>query len=316
MCKSCLSVLLAALLLAFSACACADGLTPLDMNSTAIAPAPKDECYLSDNEYKDDSIHVELSEGKYAGVHYTMAHVTISDPSQLRTIPAAQVNNPKAEFSVFSDKAAPAVRMAQSANALIAINGDYITIPRICQIAMRQGQQIRNNGNGSFDLLVIDRNGDFGILPACTKEDYVEYYNRHADSMYQVFCFGPAIVLDGRSTIPKDYENGYIISWEQTQRTAIAQIGPLEYAVITSDGDAVFHKAGLDLHSFSLLCEGIGYRFGPEGFKIVYNLDGGNSAALVFKRRDENGNLTYQKLNVPERERDLADMICFVSLVP
>ena len=180
----------------------------------------------------------------------------------------------------------------------------------------RQGQQIRNNGNGSFDLLVIDRNGDFGILPACTKEDYVEYYNRHADSMYQVFCFGPAIVLDGRSTIPKDYENGYIISWEQTQRTAIAQIGPLEYAVITSDGDAVFHKAGLDLHSFSLLCEGIGYRFGPEGFKIVYNLDGGNSAALVFKRRDENGNLTYQKLNVPERERDLADMICFVSLVP
>lgn len=38
--------------------------------------------------------------------------------------------------------------------------------------------------------------------------------------------------------------------------------------------------------------------------------------ALVFKRRDENGNLTYQKLNVPERERDLADMICFVSLVP
>ena len=224
MCKSCLSVLLAALLLAFSACACADGLTPLDMNSTAIAPAPKDECYLSDNEYKDDSIHVELSEGKYAGVHYTMAHVTISDPSQLRTIPAAQVNNPKAEFSVFSDKAAPAVRMAQSANAVIAINGDYITIPRICQIAMRQGQQIRNNGNGSFDLLVIDRNGDFGILPACTKEDYVEYYNRHADSMYQVFCFGPAIVLDGRSTIPKDYENGYIISWEQTQRTAIAQI--------------------------------------------------------------------------------------------
>ena len=219
MCKSCLSVLLAALLLAFSACACADGLTPLDMNSTAIAPAPKDECYLSDNEYKDDSIHVELSEGKYAGVHYTMAHVTISDPSQLRTIPAAQVNNPKAEFSVFSDKAAPAVRMAQSANAVIAINGDYITIPRICQIAMRQGQQIRNNGNGSFDLLVIDRNGDFGILPACTKEDYVEYYNRHADSMYQVFCFGPAIVLDGRSTIPKDYENGYI-SGQRSPRSA------------------------------------------------------------------------------------------------
>ena len=311
-----LSALVAAFMLTTVGFTCAEGFAPLDMNSTAIAPAPKDECYLSDNEYKDDSIHVELSEGKYAGVHYTVAHVTIADPSQLRTVPAAQVNNPKAEFSVFSEQAAPAVRMAQAANAVIAINGDYVTIPRICQIAMRQGQQIRNNGNGNFDVLVIDRNGDFNILPACTKEDYVGYYNKHSDSMYQVFCFGPVIVKDGLSVMPKDYENGYIISWEQTQRTAIAQIGPLEYAVITSDGDAVFHKAGLDLYSFSLLCEGIGYRFGPEGFKIVYNLDGGNSAALVFKRRDENGNLAYQKLNVPERERDLADMICFVSLVP
>ena len=65
MCKSCLSVLLAALLLAFSACACAEGFTHLDMNSTAIAQAPKDECYLSDNEYKDDSISfLELKDDK------------------------------------------------------------------------------------------------------------------------------------------------------------------------------------------------------------------------------------------------------------
>ena len=53
----------------------------------------------------------------------------------------------------------------------------------------------------------------------------------------------------------------------------------------------------------------------PEGFKIAYNLDGGNSATLVFKRKNEEGQLVYQKLNMPERERGLADMICFVSLV-
>lgn len=316
MLKSRLSALLAAVLLLSSSAACAEGFTPLDMNSTAIAPAPKDECYLSDNEYKDDSIHVEISEGEYDGVHYTVAHVTISDPSQLRTIPAAQVNNPGAGFSAWSSNVAPAARMAQAANAVVAINGDFISISDMCQIALRQGQQIRNLGNGSFDVLVVDRNGDFTILPSCTKQDYAAYYETNADSLYQVFCFGPALVMDGKSAVPENYRNGYIISAKQTQRVAVAQIGPLEYAIITCDGDAMFYKFGLTLYSFSLLCEEIGTQFSPEGFKVAYNFDGGNSATLVFKRRDENGTLAYRKLNMPERERDLADMICFVSLVP
>ena len=316
MCKSCLSVLLAALLLTYSVCTCAEGFTPLDMNSTAIGPAPKDECYLSENEYKDDSIHVELSEGEYEGVHYTVAHVTIVDPSQLRTVPAAQVNNPDAGFSPWSNKTAAPVRMAQTANAVVAINGDFISITRICQIALRQGQQIRNMSKGIFDVLVIDKNGDFVILPTCTGRTYAEYYDAHADSMYQVFCFGPALVMDGKSIVSEDFLNEYFISSRLTQRVALAQIGPLEYAIITCDGDALTYKFGMDIHTFSLLCEEIGYKFSPDGFKVAYNLDGGNSATLIFKRRDENGNLVYQKLNMAERERGLADMICFVSLVP
>ena len=316
MCKSRLSVLLVALLLLFSFSACAEGFIPLDMNSTAIAPAPKDECYLSENEYKDDSIHVELTEGERDGVHYTVVHVTIVDPSQLRTVPAAQVNNPNAGFSPWSDKTAAPARMAQSANAVVAINGDFISSTKICQIALRQGQQIRNVSKGYFDVLVIDKNGDFTILPTCTRQAYAEYYDKNADSMYQVFCFGPALVMDGKSIVPENFRNGYFISAEPTQRVALAQIGPLEYAIVVCDGDVLTYRFGMNVYTFSLFCEEIGYRFSPDGFKVAYNLDGGNSATLVFKRRDENGDLVYQKLNMPERERGLADMICFVSLVP
>ena len=55
------ALLLAALLLFSFYSVSAEGLTPLDMYSTEIAPAPKDENYLSDHEYKDDSIHFSFS---------------------------------------------------------------------------------------------------------------------------------------------------------------------------------------------------------------------------------------------------------------
>ena len=53
------------------------------------------------------------------------------------------------------------------------------------------------------------------------------------------------------------------------------------------------------------------------GVAIEYNIQPTSKRIdFLLSGKDENGNLTYQKLNVPERERDLADMICFVSLVP
>ena len=313
--KTGFSILLAACLL-ISSFSAAEGYPPLDMDSTAVAPAPKDECYLSDNEYLDDTIHVTLDEGEFEGVHYTLAHITVSDPSQLRTVPATMVNVPGAPFSAWTSSVAPAGRIAQVSNAVVAVNGDFVCITKICKIALRQGKQLRNLGNGHFDVLVIDRNGDFSVLPECTREMYENYYNEHAASMYQAFCFGPALVIDGKSAVPEKYRNEYVIAETLTQRAALCQIGPLEYAIVTSDGDVAFNSFGLTVHAFSRLCEEIGYRFSPDGFKVAYNLDGGNSATLVFKRRDGDGNLTYQKLNMPERERDLADMVCFVSLVP
>ena len=310
-----LLTLAAALAVLPSFAAGAELLESLDMDSTAIAPAPKDECFLSDNEYRDDSIHVLLDEGEFEGVHYMSARIRITHPSQLRTIPAQQAVRPDAIFNGAYAGVARGGMMAQAANAVIAINGDYISIPDICQIAMRQGRQVRNIGNGSFDALVIDRNGDFSILPHCGRHEYAAYYEANAASMYQVFCFGPTLVQDGASLIPENYENRNIIADKLTQRVALAQIGPLEYAIITCDGDAMFNTFGLTVYDFARLCEQIGNEMNPGGFRLAYNLDGGNSATLVFKRRNEAGELVYQKLNMPERERDLADMVCFVSLV-
>lgn len=286
------------------------------MEGAALAPRPQDACYLSDKEYKDDSIHVRLFDGDYMGVHYSGTHIKISHPSQLRAIPAHQVNQPDAVFSAWSNTEARCHQIANAANAVVGINGDFYTNGDQCTVVMRQCIQVRNQANGMFDILVIDKNGDFDIIPSCTQADYVKYYEAHAPQMYQAFCFGPMLVKDGENALKEDYNSPYMMARKKTQRVAIAQLDELEYAIITNDGDAQFYTEGLSVYDFASLCENVGYALKPEGgFKIAYNLDGGNSASLVFKQKDDNGNLIYKKLNMPERERDLADMICFVTLV-
>lgn len=310
------SLLLSVLLILSAWSAGAEGLQPLDMDSTAIAPAPKDECYLSDNEYQDESIHVTIEEGDFEEVHYFTARIKISHPSQLRTTPGYQTFNPEGDFTSGYANEPFGRDMASVANAVVAINGDYFTKQATCHICLRQGAQIRNIAHGR-DALAVNREGDMILLPGFTKEDYKAYYTEHGKELYQVFCFGPALVTDGKSVIPEGYQdpNAEIISMRKTQRVAICQIGPLEYAIVVCDGDALFYTYGLTLDAFARLCEKVGNEMSPEGFKIAYNLDGGNSATLVFKRKNEEGQLVYQKLNMPERERGLADMICFVSLV-
>lgn len=318
-----LFLIFAALLMAVMSQASAQELEPLPMDSTAIAPPPKDECFLSDWEYRDESITVKISEGDVKipsavyrkPVHYTCAYIKISHPSQLRAVPAAQVDDPNAVFSAINTSGAKCARIAQAANAVVGINGDYYSIADTCQVVLRQGLQVRNKADGKRDVLIIDKNGDFDVIPNCTKQDYIAYYDEHGGEMYQAFCFGPVLVRDGKSVIEENYRDGGIIAGNWTQRTAICQIGNLEYMVITCDGDAQFYEFGMTVAEFADLCESIGKTVTAQGFRLVYNLDGGNSASLVFKRRDANGELKYQKLNMPERERDLADMICFVSLV-
>jgi len=289
-------------------------LYPLPMDSTAVAPPPKDECFLSKWEYADPSITVRIMEGAYASIPYTAAYVKISHPSQLRAVTASQVRDQYLDFDLMFNSAELAGQICAAANAVVGINGDFFTAER-CKVVLRQGKQVRNRADGDTDLLIIDKNGDFYVLGSATRDSYANYYKGHAEELYQVYCFGPVLVRNGESVIDEFYRNTDIIASLETQRSAICQLGPLEYLLVTSDGDSLFFTYGLTIYDFALLCERLGKQLKPEtGMRLAYNLDGGNSAALVFKRRGSQGTLMYEKLNMPERERTLADMICFVSL--
>ena len=109
-----------------------------------------------------------------------------------------------------------------------------------------------------MSALIIDKNGDFDYIPNVTKENYLEYYEKNADNMYQVFCFGPALVIGGKSAIDETYVNNIIGSGKDAQRSAIAQIGPLEYLLITAEGPEDEDHNGMTLMGICATVRGSG----------------------------------------------------------
>ncbi|MGN1370490.1 MAG: phosphodiester glycosidase family protein [Aristaeellaceae bacterium] len=315
--KSVLALLLCLVMLSGSALA--EGLTPLPMDDLSYGPAPKDENYLSDNEYQDESISVKIYEGRYADTDYVYAHVKIVHPSQLRTMPSSIYKglNQRSKTYNFKDSSTTRGRyVAGAANAVISINGDYFTKPE-CKVVLRMGTQYRNTADGLRDLLIVDKNGDLSYLAAPTREDYAAYYEANKDNLYQVFCFGPVLVENGVSVIPADYENAYIGAQKAAQRTALCQLGPLEYMLVTSYGNQSQGNKGMTIPEFAQVCEIAGKALHPDGGCVLaFNLDGGNSTTMNFKRLDKaTGTLKYVKVNCPEIERFLSDIIYFATLV-
>jgi len=311
--KKVLSLFLLMLMILTSAVA-ETALEPLPMDQVTVGPAPKDANYISDTEYVDDSISVKIYEGRYADTDYLYAHVKISHPSQLRTAPASITPTKAASFKSSSTRRGRLV--ANDANAVIAMNGDYFTKTE-CKVVLRMGTQYRNNADGLRDLLIIDKNGDFSYMNAPKKSDYAAYYEANQQNLYQVFCFGPVMVENGVNLIPENYENGYIGAQKCAQRAALCQLGELEYMMVVCYGNQTKGNKGMTIPEFAAVCDMAGRELNPEGgCKLAFNLDGGNSTALLFKQLDAKSNkLKYVKVNCPEIERFLSDIIYFATLV-
>ena len=83
--KKCIVFILAMMMVLPCFTALTEDFSPLPMNNLSFGPKPKNENYLSNTEYQDESISVKIYEGRYADTDYVCAHVKISHPSQLRT---------------------------------------------------------------------------------------------------------------------------------------------------------------------------------------------------------------------------------------
>ena len=270
---------------------------PVDQNSLKVAIAPREENYLYDGTnpdptgYADPSITVNIGRGRIYDTGYVYARVKIADGSQLRTLMASPLNNKNTTYGY---------KLAERVKAVVAINGDFCGGEDVKKGAiMRQGKMMRLKCDGQLDVLAIDRDGNLIILPKAQNAD-VEALG---DRLTNLFTFGPALVIDGVPQYGRNRPN--LAPNKPAQRMAICQTGQLEYLLITSEGPEDPGSVGLGIDQFVDLIMTF------PGVRQAYNLDGGSSSTMVFRKE---GN-SWRKINAPQnpKSRELKDIIYFAT---
>ena len=114
------------------------------------------------------------------------------------------------------------------------------------------------------------------------------------------FTFGPALVKDG-NLLEIDKEYGYNPNGREP-RAAIGQTGPLSYVTVIVQAKDRDGKSGVSQHKLAEYMYGL-------GCIQAFNLDGGNSAEMIFGEQVFKG--------MPDGdERPLSDIIYFATAKP
>ena len=323
--KKILSLLAAALLL-FGA-ACAEAL-PYDFTP---GPVAAEENYqLNDDgtgSYRDESLIVIMERTTVGDANFNVATVMIRDVSQLRT------------YTTGEKKTDRISTLAKNCNAVVAIGGEYYTNGKAGFI-VRMGEVLRFTPYQKRDFLIVDSAGDFHFWRA--KEAYGAYsedlkaakkqYKRNADvqaaaasafigrmgarideetgttgrGIGNVFNFGPVLVWNGEvQAMPKDYQ--FNLTGKEP-RCAIGQVtndencpeGWKEYKLVVVDG----RRKDSNGCTAAVLAQFMA----DIGCSQAYNLDGGNSALMVFHGE----NFSEKSVSA---ERSVSDIIYFATAV-
>ena len=265
---------------------------PMDFT---VPPAPDAALYTEDS-YEDETISVKLEHQEMDdGTKMHVAYIRIADPSQLRT----GVANPEKPAST---RTKTVRSMARNYNAVIALNGDnYTDTPKKTTFEYRMTTKIRSNSNKLKDILIIDDLGDFHLFVQSQGiKEYPEIMKKEGRKLINAFTFGPALVKDGK-LLELDEDYGYNPNGREP-RTAIGQMGPLSYVMVLIEAKDRSGKTGFSQGKHAEFMYNL-------GCVQAFNLDGGNSAEMVFGEQVIKGQPGGD-------ERTLSDIIYFATMQP
>ena len=236
---------------------------------------------VTSNSYTDENISISIKTARYYNTDVHIVDITLSSIDYLKT---AFANNTYGRNIKKTTS-----EMAESNNAILAINGDYYGF-RNYGFVIRNNVLYRETSNNNDDL-VIYQDGSFEIIDE-NKSDANTLLNNGA---LQVFSFGPALINNSEITVNENTE--VEMAKTSNPRTAIGIIDNLHYIFIVSDG-RTSDNDGLTLYELAEIFE-------IEGCKVAYNLDGGGSSTLWF-----NGEI----INIPTDgnkigERSVSDIV-------
>ena len=242
-----------------------------------------DAAVVTSDSYSYNGTTITLTTYRENDTNIYVADVVLSSADQLKTA--------LAENAYGKNVTEKTSEMAESNNAVLAINGDYYGAQESGYV-IRNGVLYRDEAEEGQEDLVIWSDGSFSIINESdvTAEELLE------QGAMQVLSFGPGLIEDGTVTVDEDDEVGKAMS--SNPRTAIGVIDDLHYVFVVSDG-RTDESEGLSLQELAEFMEGL-------GVETAYNLDGGGSSTMVF-----NGNL----INNPTtngnklKERGVSDIV-------
>lgn len=264
-----------------------------DQNTSGAATNPNNQAAsasanaaITESSYQDDNIQITIDTVRKYDTTLYVADIQVSSAEYLKSAFA------KGTYGRNIKQTTSAI--AQSNNAIFAINGDYYGF-RDYGLVIRNGVLYRStpNQSGTGEAMMIDKEGNFSII----NEQQSDAQSLVDSGAWQVLSFGPALVNNGKINVDENTEVGKAMA--SNPRTAIGQISPLHYIVIVSDG-RTSESAGLSLLQLA-------QEFSERGCTVAYNLDGGGSSTMWF-----NGKV----VNVPANgrsssQRSVSDIVYF-----
>ena len=182
--------------------------------------------------------------------------------------------------------------IAETVNALLAINGDYYGF-RNSGYVMRNGYLYRDTvSSEDAEDFVIYEDGSAEII--C--EGDISADELKENGALQIYSFGPGLVENGEISVDTNTEVGH--SMAENPRTAIGYISPLHYVFVVSDG-RTDESSGLTLYQLAEVMQDL-------GCTEAYNLDGGGSSTMyldgtVINKPTTNGTSI--------KEREVSDIV-------
>ena len=270
-------------------------ITPIAMDDYTVHGGEPDASAYTESTYSDASITVEMSREWVGDACFNVAHVTIAHASQIRTALAGKLGK----------KTNYVWNIAANNAAVVAIGGEDLA-ENTGTYTIRQTVTERKKGYAARDTLVIDQNGDFHVYTGFDKSILTDLEAQGLQAV-NLFNFGPILVKDGElQTVPSKYGVGNPSGTEP--RTAIGQVGPLEYILVVVDGRNVKDPTpdGGTKASKGTDMQTVAQYLYDAGCVQAYALDGGGSAVMTF------GTETYSN---PSSKRGVSDIIYFASAV-
>ena len=255
----------------------------LDAGNTAV-PTAEAKVVSTENSYSDGNITITIQEMRAYDSTIYVADVVLSSPEYLQTAFANSTYGRNVTARTSS--------IAENANAVLAINGDYYGA-RQSGYVIRNGVIYRSKANRNAEDLVIYQDGSFGII----NESEISAQALLDSGAWNVLSFGPALLIDGEIAVSSGEEVGRAMA--SNPRTAIGIVDDLHYLFVVSDGRTNASE-GLSLRELAQVLEEL-------GAKTAYNLDGGGSSTMVFQGQVVNNPTSNGKRIT---ERSVSDIVC------